>query len=99
MRRTGNITLIASDTENNLSNVNYLLSINKKIEALIGFVNTTDQYLDYPILWFPMGVYVIVNSNITYGSGGITISLTLHDKMALLNGECGGTLPASVIFS
>ena len=99
MRRTGNVTLVASDTENNLSNVNYLLSINKKIEALIGFINTTNQYLDYPILWFPMGVYVIVNSSIAHGSGGITITLTLHDKMALLNGECGGTLPASVVFS
>ena len=99
MRRTGNVTLVASDTENNLSNVNYLLSINKKIEVLIGFVNTTNQYLDYPVLWFPMGVYVIVNSSISHGSGGITITLTLHDKMALLNGECGGTLPASVIFS
>jgi hypothetical protein len=42
MRRTGNVTLVASDTENNLSNVNYLLSINKKIETLIGFVNTTN---------------------------------------------------------
>jgi len=46
-----------------------------------------------------MGIYVIVNSSIAHGSGGITITLTLHDKMALLNGECGGTLPASVIFS
>jgi len=40
-----------------------------------------------------------MSPNITYDFNGINISLTLHDKMALLNGECGGTLPASVIFS
>ena len=64
----------------------------------IGFLNTTDKYLDYPIIWFPQGVYVIISPNITHNSQGINVSLTIHDKMALLNGECGGVLPASVIF-
>jgi hypothetical protein len=50
------------------------------------------------MLWFPQGVYVIISPNITHDSNGVNISLTLHDKMALLNGECGGILPASVTF-
>jgi len=50
------------------------------------------------MLWFPQGTYVIIAPNISHSSGGINISLTLHDKMALLNGECGGILPASVVF-
>lgn len=99
MRRTGNISLIADDYENNLTDTKYLLSINKKVQILIGFTNTTNQYQNFPILWFPQGVYVIISPTITHDSNGINISLALHDKMALLNGECGGTLPASVIFS
>ena len=99
MRRTCNLTMIADDYENDLTDTKHLLSINKKIELLIGFINNTNQYKDYPILWFPQGVFVIISPNISHSSQGINISLTLHDKMALLNGQCGGVLPASVIFS
>ena len=98
MRRTGNLTMIADDYQNDLTDTKHLLSINKKIEVLIGFVNTTDEYTEYQMLWFPQGVYVIISPNITHDSNGVNISLTLHDKMALLNGECGGILPASVTF-
>lgn len=98
MRRTGNISLIADEYENDLTDTKHLLSINKKIEILIGFTNTTEEYTDFPILWFPQGTFVIITPNISHGMNGINISLTLHDKMALLNGECGGTLPASIIF-
>jgi len=100
MRRTGNINLIADENENSLTDTRRLLSINKKVEVFIGFTNTTDKYKDFSILWFPLGVYVIMAANINHSlTGSTTISLTLHDKMALLNGECGGTLPASVTFS
>ena len=98
MRRTGNLSMVADEFENDLTDTKYLLSINKKVEVLIGFVNNTDEYLDYPMLWFPQGTYVIITPSITHNMSGINISLTLHDKMALLNGECGGTLPASVVF-
>ena len=98
MRRTANISLVADEYENDLTDTKHLLSINKKIEVLIGFTNTTGEYTDFPVLWFPQGTYVIITPNISHGTNGINISLTLHDKMALLNGECGGTLPASIIF-
>ena len=98
MRRTGNLNMVANEQENSFANVKRLLGINKKIEVLVGFLNTTEKYKDYPILWFPQGVYVIVSPNISHSGEGVNISLTLHDKMALLNGECGGTLPASVTF-
>lgn len=99
MRRTGNINFIADEYENNLTTTKNLLSINKKVELLIGFKNNTNKYQNFDILWFPIGVYVIINPNISHGESGINISLTLHDKMALLNGECGGVLPASVTLS
>ena len=97
MRRTANISFIADEYENDLTTTKSLLSINKKVELLVGFKNTTNQYKDFDILWFPQGIYLIMSPSISNSSSGISISLTLHDKMALLNGECGGTLPASVI--
>ena len=98
MRRTGNLSMIADEYENDLTDTKHLLSINKKVEVLIGFVNTTDEYTEYDMLWFPQGTYVIISPNISHNNSGVNISLTLHDKMALLNGECGGTFPASVMF-
>ena len=41
MRRTANITLIADEEENDLTDVKYLLSINKKVDILVGFINNT----------------------------------------------------------
>lgn len=99
IRRTANLSLFLPNTENNITNPNHLLSINKKVSVAIGVDNTTDKYLEYEQLWFPMGVYVIIQPSISHTSGGITISLQLKDKMCLLNGECGGTLPASVTFN
>lgn len=99
MRRTGNLSIVADEYENDLTDTKHLLSINKKVEVLIGFVNTTDEYTEYDMLWFPQGTYVIISPNISHNNSGVNISLTLHDKMALLNGECGGTLPASVVFN
>ena len=96
MRRTCNISFIADPKENNLSSTKYLLSMNKKVKLLIGFKNITDYYPEYPILWFPQGTYVIITPNITRDSNGTNISLTLHDKMAFLNGQCGGVFPATV---
>lgn len=98
MRRTCNLTMIADKDENDLTNIQNLISINKKVEVLIGFENTTDKYKSYPILWFPQGLYLIISASITKNNSGVQISLTLHDKMALLNGECGGVFPAPVTF-
>lgn len=99
MRRTANISFVLDDIINDFTTTQNLLAINKKIEVLVGFTNTTDEYTNYDKIWFPMGVYVIINVNISHNSGGTTASLTLHDKMALLNGQCGGVFPASVILN
>ena len=99
MRRTANLSIVVKKDEYSDRDIRKILTINKKVQLLIGFTNTTDKYEQYPILWFPQGIYVIIAPNITYNNNGINISLTLHDKMALLNGECGGTLPASITFT
>lgn len=52
------------------------------------------------IVWFPLGIFVIFDPNISHQVGsGVTISLTLKDKMCLLNGDAGGVIPAAVTFS
>lgn len=98
MRRTCNLSLLADEESIDIKSVNNLLSINKKVSLEIGFTNFTNKYLDYPILWFPLGVYVIIQPSISNTLSGISISLQLKDKMCLLNGECGGTFPGSVTF-
>lgn len=98
VRRTCNLSMVATDYENDLTNINNLLSINKKIELEIGFLNTTTYYTNFNIIWFPLGVFVITAPSISHATDGVNISLQLKDKMCLLNGECGGILPASVTF-
>ena len=96
IRRTCNLTMIAEQAENDLTNINSLISINKKIYLETGFLNPTNQYSEYNIIWFPLGVYVIAAPTITHNISNITISLSLKDKMCLLNGEFGGVIPASI---
>lgn len=98
VRRTCNLSMVVTDYENDLTNINNLLSINKKIELEIGFLNTTTYYTNFDIIWFPLGIFVITAPSISHATDGVNISLQLKDKMCLLNGECGGILPASVTF-
>jgi hypothetical protein len=64
----------------------------------IGYENPTTEYQDFPILWYPQGVFVVGNASISHSSSGSTLSLSFKDKMCLLNGDCGGTITSSVEF-
>lgn len=97
VRRAGNITFIAEEEENDLTDVDNLLSMNKKVKILVGIQNTVDSNYD-DIIWFNQGIFVITQPSLSHSTGGVTISLQLKDKMCLLNGDCGGGLPASVTF-
>jgi hypothetical protein len=97
VRRTCNISFIAEEAENDLTNVDNLLSVNKKIRIMEGIENTINENYD-PIIWFPQGIYVIVQPSINHSSNGCIINLSCKDKMCLLNGECGGNLPTSITF-
>lgn len=103
LRRSCNLSMVADSygvieygkTELNMED---LLSMNKKISVEIGFINTFNKYLEYETIWFPLGIFVIINSNCSNSASGLNISLQLKDKMCLLNGECGGIIPASTTF-
>lgn len=100
LRRTCNLTILIDENNSNITSVKNSLSINKKIKLDIGIKNNTSQYSEYDIMWFPLGTYIISSVSITNTNSQITsASLQLKDKMCLLNGECGGLLPASVTFS
>ena len=156
VRRTCNISLIAEEKENDLTNIENFLSINKKIKIAVGIEKwidyskdvlyyadksdikweqdkpfdhgfplmgeigkiyvdrATDTYwkwvgksyqelkslYDYEkdLVWFPLGVFVINQPNLSHTTGGCIINLSCKDKMCLLNGEMGGGLPTSVTF-
>lgn len=98
VRRTCNLSMIVKDNIYSITDVNNLISINKKIFLEVGIENKTNQYLDEKIIWFPQGIFVVNSANSSHSSNGTVISLQLKDKMCTLNGECGGTIPASTQF-
>lgn len=98
VRRTCTINMIADDKYRNLMDTSNLLSINKRIKIQLGFANRTNKYTDEEIIWFPLGIFIIMKPNISKATNGVSISLSLQDKMCLLNGTRGGIIPAYTIF-
>lgn len=99
VRRTINLTMLASIDNSNLEDIDNEISINKKIKVFIGYDNPLKAYKDYgDIIWFPCGLFVLSSANINRSTSGWSISITGKDKMCLLDGTAGGTLPASITF-
>lgn len=74
-------------------------SIGKKIFLEIGIKNDTNNYKDYPVLWFPQGVMIITEFSMSVAStGALSLSVKLKDKISLLDGTIGGMLPATTRF-
>lgn len=99
IRRTINLTMLASIDNSNLEDIDNEISINKKIKVLIGYDNPLKSYKNYgDIIWFPCGLFVLSSANISRSTSRWNISITGKDKMCLLDGTAGGTLPASITF-
>ena len=98
VRRTCQVSATVSCGEYTVENTELDFSINKKMFLEIGVKNYSNLYKEYPILWFPQGVFFISSFAITSNAtSSINISLTLKDKMCGLNGEVGGTFQSTVI--
>ena len=98
VRVTCSLTCNVSYGDYNVEDMESDFSINKKIFLEIGVKNDSDEYLEYPILWFPQGVFFISSFSAASSTGGsVSINISLKDKMAMLNGDVGGTLPALVV--
>lgn len=101
-RRTGSLGLIFDSQTYNIVDVLNLIAIDKKISLSIGLTNpffNTEEYKKYgEILWFKQGVFIITSANSSISTSSMSVNVTLQDKMCLLNGTCGGTIPASTSF-
>lgn len=90
--------MFADCINNNLTNIDNIISLNKKFKLEIGYQNLVKGYEKYGnIIWFKGGIYVIMQASTSINTSGATISIQGRDKMVLLNGQCGGTLPATMI--
>lgn len=98
LRRTAQFSMVA-ENDGDITNAANLISINKKVSIKVGITNTTFKYQEYPIIWYPLGLYVITEAQVNRGKENITISVNLKDKMCLMNGDCGGTIPAAATLS
>ena len=99
MRRSGNLTMIATEDNKNITDVNNLISINKRIGIQIGIENNTAYYQTEEIFWFPLGIFIVSTANISKNQQGINISISFKDKMVLLNGEVGGDFSGEITHS
>jgi hypothetical protein len=92
--------MLASINNSGIEDVENEISINKKIKVEIGYKNPLKSYSKYgDIVWFPCGLFIISTVSIARSINGWTISISAKDKMCLLNGVAGGTLPASTTFN
>ena len=98
VRRTCSFSASVSGGDYTVEDGEMDFAINKKVFIEIGVKNYTDEYPDYPILWFPQGVFFIASFNCSSSAASaVVINMTLRDKMAMLNGEVGGVFPATTI--
>ena len=95
VRRTANLSIALDQSMTQIMDAENVLSINKKINVQIGYYNNTQSYPEYNILWFPLGTYIVISCATSESDSGLVASLQLQDKMCLLNGFTGGTIPAA----
>lgn len=99
LRRTISLTVSGVENENDINNIENIISINKKVKIEIGLENPFEDYKNYgDIIWFPLGTYVINQATTSTTASSANISISGKDKMCMLDGTCGGTLPSAVTF-
>lgn len=92
VRRTLSLSMAAKPEIANIENLDNEIAINKKVKVYIG------RLVENEIMWFNCGFYVILSASVNQSTSGWTISISGKDKMALLDGTAGGTLPTAVTF-
>jgi hypothetical protein len=101
-RRTGSMQIVFDKNTFDLTNTNNLIAINKKISLSVGLSNpfyNSGLYREYgDVLWFKQGIFLITSASSSVSITSRAINIQFIDKMGMLNGTCGGVLPASVSF-
>lgn len=88
VRRTATLELIPQEKIGTLVDESGLIWLNRNIKLYIGIV----QQRTNEIVWYPQGVYVIMSADSSYDASTNTLSLSLSDWMAKLDGSRNGTL-------
>lgn len=95
IRRSCSLSLLAEKNDTIVTDIYWCYNTKFKLE--IGLTNNVNtQYPD--IVWFNMGIYVITSFSKSESTNSFTISISGKDKMCRLNGEVGGSIPASTDF-
>lgn len=91
IRRSCNLTLISQ----NLNFNDAYWGVKTKFKLELGLKNNINS--SYPeIIWFSQGIYVITSFTTNQATNNYTISIQGKDKMCLLNGDLGGSMPMTV---
>jgi hypothetical protein len=99
VRRVCNLSCTLNGGSYSIDDINMDFSINKKVFVEIGVLNELDEYPEYPILWFPQGVFFINSLGMSSSTtGGVNLNLSFKDKMCMLNGDLGGKFGSTVVF-
>lgn len=91
-RRNGNMTMVFDKKYNLLPSPESKIWYNKRIGIYIGLRNYFDE-----MIWFNMGRFAINNVNLNFDIAEKTMSCSLQDYMAFLDGSLGGTLSHKII--
>ena len=93
VRRTCSLT-IATEKEQ----MDYFYwGLKTKFKLEVGLENVIDS--NYPnIIWFKQGIFVITQISESANTSSYTINISAKDKGCLINGEIGGSLPATIDF-
>ena len=93
VRRSCSLSMVAKEVNIN----DFYWGLHSKFKLEMGLTNKIDSR--YPdIIWFPQGIFLITSFSTSQSVNNYTISIQGKDKMALLNGEIGGTLTAPIDF-
>lgn len=93
VRRTCSLSMVTDTVDIS----DYLWGLNTKFKLEVGLENNINK--DYPnIIWFKQGIFIITSFSTALSVNNCTINLQGKDKMCLLNGENGGSLPSQVDF-
>jgi hypothetical protein len=102
VRRTCTMSLVFDKDLIQLTDLNNIIAVNKKISLSVGITNPFYHLKEYAkygqVLWFKQGVFILTKASSSIQVGSASVSIEMIDKMGMLNGTCGGTLPASVSF-
>ena len=79
IRRSGSLSMIADESNYRITELSNIIYMNKKVAVEVGFKNNLNQYTEYDIIWFPLGIFVMTGANIQKNNSGINISLTIKD--------------------